>query len=260
MNKLDRTLIEALASFDTPTICNVVELFDIRPCNAGFMDSRITAAFPELPPAVGCAATATFRSDAPPPAESVYGSVAEQIERFAELSGPAFVVFQDLDDPPRSATFGEMMCTAYQKFGAVGLITGGAGRDLDQVRAIGFPVFTGGTIVAHGYCHVVDIHVPVRVGGLPVHPDDVLHADRNGVTSIPREIVTEVPGVAREYVAAEASLLDYLNAGDPTPDGYREALSELRRRIDELRRRIAAKTAVPATLNIARNRRNKQND
>ena len=57
--------LEKLGRFDTPTICNVIELFDVRPRNTGFMDSRIQAGFPELPPMVGFAATAAFRSDAP---------------------------------------------------------------------------------------------------------------------------------------------------------------------------------------------------
>ena len=42
----------------------------------------------------------------------------------------------------------------------------GAGRDLDQVRAIQFPVFTSSTICSHAYCHMLHIGLPVRVGGL----------------------------------------------------------------------------------------------
>jgi len=39
--------IEKLRQFDTPTICNIIELFDIRPFNTGYMDKRIQA-FPAL--------------------------------------------------------------------------------------------------------------------------------------------------------------------------------------------------------------------
>ena len=38
-----------LGQFDTPTICNVIEVFEVRPRSAGFMDSRIQACFPEMP-------------------------------------------------------------------------------------------------------------------------------------------------------------------------------------------------------------------
>src|SRR5439155_4021127 len=116
------------------------------------MDQRIQACYPKLPPMVGYAATATFRSAAPPRASNVYAGLAEQVASFAELPGPAVVVFQDLDDPVAAATFGEVMCTTYKAFGAAGLITSGTGRDLDQVEALAFPCFTSGTMCAHGYC------------------------------------------------------------------------------------------------------------
>lgn len=240
-------MLETLArlrKFDTPTICNIIELFDIRPRSSGYMDARIRACYPEMPPIVGFAATATFRSSAPPPpGADVYDAIEEQVARFAELSGPPIVVFQDLDDPPAAATFGEIMCTTYQTFGAVGLITSGAGRDLDQVRAIGFPVFTGGTICAHGYCHTPDVHVPVRVGGVMVYPDDLIHADVNGVTTIPKEIASEVAEVGDAYVAAEMVILDALKEFGPDLKKLQEARRESKRQMQALRARVAARTA-----------------
>src|SRR5437667_2215047 len=191
--------LELLSHFDTPTICNVVELFDRCPRTAFYMDGRIQACFPKLPPMVGYAATATFRSAATPRAGNVYSGLADQVASFAELPGPAVVVFQDLDNPPAAATFGEVMCTTYKAFGAVGLITSGAGRDLDQVEVLHFPCFTSGTICAHGYCHIPSVNVPVHVGGVTVHPGDLLHADRNGVTTIPLSIASAVAQACAEF-------------------------------------------------------------
>jgi regulator of RNase E activity RraA len=148
------------------------------------------------------------------------------------------VVFQDLDDPPAAAVFGEVMCTTYKAFGAIGLVTNGAGRDLDQVEALDFPVFTGGTICAHGYCHIPSINVPVRVGGVVICPGDVLHADRNGVTTIPDAIVSGVARACAEYVAAEAVVLDYLKSGRIDPKGYAAARGECHQRIEALGRKL----------------------
>src|SRR5262249_27819329 len=215
--------LELLRKFDTPTICNVVELFELRPRTAGYMSGRIQACFPKLPPMVGYASTAAFRSAAPPRAGNVYSGLAEQVASFAELPGPAVVVFQDLDDPVAAATFGEVMCTTYKSFGAVGLITSGAGRDLDQVEALGFPCFTTVTICAQGYCHIVQINVPVHVGGVAVHAGDLLHGDRNGVTTIPNEIASAVAQACPEFMAAEAVVLDYLKAGRVDPKGFAAA-------------------------------------
>src|SRR5882672_3707292 len=99
--------LKLLAQYDTPTISNVIELFEVRPRSAGYMDGRIRACFPEMPPIVGYAATATLRTASPRADGAVYSTLDEQVARFSELDGPAIVVFQDLDDPPVAATFGE---------------------------------------------------------------------------------------------------------------------------------------------------------
>ncbi len=235
--------LKLLGQYDTPTICNVIELFDVQPRTAGYMDGRIRPCFPEMPPIVGYAATATIRC-AFPREGAVYNSLDDQISRFAEIPGPPIVVFQDLDDPPVAATFGEIMCSTYQAFGAVGLVTSGAARDLDQVRRIGFPAFSNGVICSHGYSHIVDVHTSLRVGGLVVRPGDLLHADANGVTTIPHSIASEVAYVAAEFVAAENVILDFLRTGSKDVAKYSEARKECMRQIGVLGKRVCAKSAT----------------
>jgi regulator of RNase E activity RraA len=230
--------LELLRKYDTPTVCNVVELFDLYPRTAGYMNATIQACYPALPPMVGYAATATFRSCAPARAGSAYGDLGAQVAAFAELPGPPVVVFQDLDQPIAAATFGEVMCTTYKSFGAVGLITSGAGRDLDQVETLKFPCFTSGTICAHGYCHFPSLNVPVQVGGVMIHPGELLHGDRNGVTTIPNGIASAVAHACAEFMAAEAIVLGYLKGGVITPKGFAEARAACKERIDALARRL----------------------
>jgi 4-hydroxy-4-methyl-2-oxoglutarate aldolase len=234
-------ILEKLRSFDTPTICNIIELFDVRPRNAGYMDDRIKACFPEMPPVVGFASTAAVRSAAP--SRDAYGGLEAQLERFGELSGPPIVVFQDLDEPHVAATFGEVMCSTYQAFGAVGLISSGAGRDLDQVRAINFPIFTDGTICSHGYFHIPLIHVPVHVGGVVIQPDDLLHADVNGVTTIPVDIAAEVADIGDEFVAAERIQLQVVQGKSPTLQEFAAARKESQATIASLSARVSRKKA-----------------
>lgn len=233
--------LDKLRKFDTPTICNVIELFDVRPRNRGYMDARIRCNFPHLPPMVGFASTAAFRSDAPPAGGDAYGSLEQQLETFASLPGPAIVVFEDLDDPPVAATFGEVMCSTYQGFGSVGLITSGGGRDLDQVRAIDYPVFTGSTICAHAYCHILHVGLPVRVGGLVVNQGDLLHGDANGVTNIPPAIAAAVADISAEFVEAEKIVLDYVRGkGAKTTAGFSNARREFGAVVAKLTERAKA--------------------
>ncbi|HWQ57336.1 MAG TPA: RraA family protein [Bryobacteraceae bacterium] len=241
--ELSASDLKLLAQYDTPTICNVIELFDVRPRGAGYMDGRIRACFPEMPPIVGYASTATFRGAFPRPESTVYSSLDDQVKSFAELPGPPIVVFQDLDDPPMAATFGEVMCSTYQAFGAAGLITSGAARDLDQVRRLGFPAFSSGVICSHGYSSIVSAGQPVRVGGVAIFPRTLLHADSNGVTTVPHEIASEAACVAADFVAAEAIILDYLKTGERDPVRYSEVRKEAMARIADLGRRVRARSA-----------------
>ena len=233
--------LELLKQFDTPTICNVIELFDVRSRNIGYMDQRIKSNFPEMPPMVGYATTATFRSNSPPRGNDAYSGLEGQIDQLEHIPEPRIVVFQDLDSPSVAATFGEVMCTTYKAFGCVGLITSGAGRDLDQVHAIDFPVFTSGTICAHGYCHVIDVNVPVHVGGVAVYPGDLLHGDANGVTTVPNEIAGQVARSAAQFIEAEGYILDCLKSGSRDKMEWTKSREAYSKKISELKEQISPK-------------------
>jgi regulator of RNase E activity RraA len=233
--------LKLLAQYDTPTISNVIELFEVRPRTAGYMDGRIRACFPEMAPIVGYASTATMRTAFPLAHGDVYAGLGEQVSRFAELPGPAIVVFQDIDEPPVGATFGEVMCASYRCFGALGIITSGPARDLDQVRRLGFAAFSNGVVCSHAYSHITSVHQPVRVGGMEVRPGELLHADVNGVCSIPESIASEVAHVAAEFMACEAVCIDFAVAGNPDVKGYTEARQEMLRLVAELGKRVRAK-------------------
>lgn len=242
MTSVSVNVLAKLKIFDTPTICNIIEHFEVRPRNVGFMDRSIKAAFPEMPPVVGFAATFTLRTAFDPQlGGSAYAGTEEQVESFAQLSGPPVVVFQDLDSPPLGATFGEMMCATYQGFGAVGLITNGPGRDMEQVRDLGFPVFTDGVVSSHSYVRMFDILVPVHVGGMAIYPDDLIHADLNGVATIPKDIAEEVADAGDELVAAEKVVLDVVKQDGVTVAQLRAARAEYRDLIDKLHARVSRK-------------------
>lgn len=239
--QLSQADLALLRKYDTPTICNVIEVFKVRPQTAGYMDGRIRACFPEMPPMAGYASTVTFRSAIAPAAGSAYGTLDSQVARFAELPQPVVVVFQDLDSPPVAATFGEVMTQTYKAFGAAGLITSGAARDLDQVRAIGFPCFSDGVICSHGYPCILDVHVPVHVGGITVQPGDLLHGDCNGVTTIPHEIASEIAQSCEEFAAAEQIVIDYVKAGNVTAKGLGEARAAMGEGVRKLGAQVRSK-------------------
>jgi regulator of RNase E activity RraA len=76
------------------------------------------------------------------------------------------------------------------------------------------------------------------VGGITVYPGDLLHGDRNGVTTIPHEIAHDVAHAGTEFVAAEEVVLSCLRSGTATLETFREARAECGRRIEEMRQRL----------------------
>ena len=169
------------------------------------------------------------------------GGHQDRLELFAPVSS-GFRTFQDMDDPAVSAVFGEVMCSSYRAFGSVGLVTNGAGRDLEQVRALKYPVFTGGTICSHGYCHILHIGLPVRVGGLMVNTGELLHGDANGVTSIPLAIAGEVADLAEEFIAAEVQVMNYVkSAGEKSISKYDQLRREFQNAVSKMQARVSRK-------------------
>jgi regulator of RNase E activity RraA len=84
---------------------------------------------------------------------------------------------------------------------------------------------------------------PVRVGGLAVHEGDLLHGAADGVTSIPLDIAADVAAAAADFVAAERIVIDYAQeTPDPTVAGYREAWAAFRAAVDDLGRRVRARS------------------
>ena len=77
--------------------------------------------------------------------------------------------------------------------------------------------------------HMLDLHVPVQVGGIDVYPDDLLHGDANGVTTIPREIAADAADACAEYAAAEAVVISTAQSESRHPcEQLQDAFGEMK--------------------------------
>ena len=243
MNALDPAVVEALRRYDTPTLSNAIEAFDIRPRDEGFASLDIRCMFPDLPPMVGYAATATIRArgrgdGGASPMEQAQGSPGaaggsrggdDQSALWAHVQtveGPRVVVVQDLDEPPaHGALWGEVNANVFQSLGCVGVVTDGCVRDLKEVRELGFHFFARGPGVSHAYVRVESTGEPVTIGGLRISPGDLVHADQHGVLLVPGEIAAELPAAADAIIAREQTFIRWLRSPDFDP----ARLAEMRR-------------------------------
>jgi 4-hydroxy-4-methyl-2-oxoglutarate aldolase len=90
------------------------------------------------------------------------------------------------------ALAGGNVCAVAQRNGIAGFVLDGLIRDVAEVRELGFPVFARGVIpVPGGKRAVLPLDVPVRCGGVPVRPGDLVVADEEGVVVVPAERAAE---------------------------------------------------------------------
>lgn len=221
---VSQSVLDHLAKYDSPTICNIIELCDYRARNTGFMNHRIKSLFPNLPSMVGYATTATFRSATASPPDEPKGLAADQMKRILEIPGPRVMVIQDLDEPFGAAVFGEVMATSYRAFGCVGMVTNGYGRDINQVRPLKFPCFASGICVSHGYSRLIEFNVPVDIGGVRIQPGDLIHGDADGITTIPIEIAESVASAGDAFMEAEEIIIGTAKDHPEDVAAYQKAL------------------------------------
>ena len=230
MNESAAIALEALAAFDTPTICNALERVDPATQARGFTVRPLICGFPELAPIVGYARTATIRARAAP-----QGSAPEvkarrhAYYRYVDAGPkPSIIVIQDLDGEHAGygAFWGEVHSAVHKGLGAIGLITDGSVRDLPQ-WAPGFQFLAGSIGPSHAFANIVAFGGPVEVAGMRVADGDLVHADRHGAVVIPRDATARIAAAAAEVTAREARILAVARAPGCTAEKLIDVLKDL---------------------------------
>jgi len=211
--------LEALRRWPTPAISNAIELFDIRPRNEGFMLPEIECVFPELEPMIGYAVTAVISADSP---EGRRIPPPDWWEEILKIPEPRVAVIHDIDDSVIGSFWGEVNANIHKALGCVGTVTDGSVRDLDEVREIGFHFFSSCVSVSHAYVHLVEVGIPVKVGGLTVRSGDLVMGDKHGVISIPLEIVRDIPKAAQLVEDWERPVINFCKSKEFTVEGLKE--------------------------------------
>jgi regulator of RNase E activity RraA len=220
--------LDALRHLNTPTVSNAIETFNVRPRSEGFMDPSIRCIFPELGVMVGYACTATIAAREPAPPDW-HVSRFEQWDNVLSMPAPRVMVIHDLDDPPAIGSYwGEVQSNIHRALGCVGTVTNGSVRDLDEVRELGFHFFAAHVSVSHAYVHLVDFGQPVKVGGLTVHPGDLIHADQHGVLAIPHKVARDIVAAAAEVEQVERQIINYCQSPDFDTEGLKALYKQLR--------------------------------
>jgi 4-hydroxy-4-methyl-2-oxoglutarate aldolase len=147
----------------------------------------------------------------------------------AEMISPGDVVIVALSAENTDGLFGELLATSYRARGARGLVIEAGCRDVAELHAMSFPVWSRaisakGTVKAT----VGSVNIPVVCGGALIHPGDVVAADDDGIVVIPRAAASKVADAAAAREQKEQVNRKRLAAGELGLDIYdmREALAK----------------------------------
>ena len=204
MNDLTDADLDALAAFDTPTICNALELTHPERRGHGFTVRPFAVLHPEQKPIVGYARTARIRAAQPDLAERgrlpYYEYVAQGSRKV--------VVIEDIDPHPGTGAFwGEVHTAVHLGLGCLGCVTNGSFRDVED-SAEGFQLLGGCVGPSHAFVHPVAWGEPVDVHGMHVRHGDIVHADRHGAVVVPADAVRRIPEAVALIQRREAKLLE----------------------------------------------------
>jgi 4-hydroxy-4-methyl-2-oxoglutarate aldolase len=121
-------------------------------------------------------------------------------EPFREFIKPGTVIVMDNRDDNDTGSTGSKNIMDWQESGAVGLVSAGGVRDIDEIILQRNPVYTDyykrGRGERIGRNEVIDVQRPVVVGGVLVQPGDIVVADSDGVVVVPRRVAVRVGQIA----------------------------------------------------------------
>jgi regulator of RNase E activity RraA len=202
-----------LRGVDSPTIANAIEPANLRDRTEGFIGGRVRCQFPDLGFMVGRALTVTM--------SNVPGEVAgrdgywQMWDALDAMEGSVVIAIADVSgEPHRVAYAGEVMTTIAMRLGAIGMVTDGALRDVDEVHALGFHYFMQYPVVSHANFEVTSVGEPIELGGQRVETGDILHGDGNGIVIVPDAALDGLPAAVEQVRQKEAETMAFVRGDD----------------------------------------------
>jgi 4-hydroxy-4-methyl-2-oxoglutarate aldolase len=145
-----------------------------------------------------------------------------------ELVAPGTVVVVDAGDHRHGAVIGGPVGLAFKRAGAIGFITDGGVRDVDELAEMGLPCITRfvtpGSVKGRWSVIAVDqpVTLPAQGGGkVTIAPGDIVSADADGVVVIPSALGADVLSDALQVEKAEAAILMAIKQGHDRREAFR---------------------------------------
>lgn len=185
---------DIIDGFKTVAVASVADAVDKVCGKRGYMDATIKPRINDKR-VVGPAATVLEA------ATDEFVPPQHALDLIDEAPRGSVIVISIAGGEPNVAVWGGLMTAGAVANDHAGAILDGAVRDLSEIRRdYDFPVYardvSPGTTL--GRYKTVASQVPVVVGGIVVHPGDIIVADIDGVVVVPKDKAAEVLAMSRE--------------------------------------------------------------
>tara|TARA_A100000164_G_C21840451_1_gene739856 strand:- start:484 stop:1179 length:696 start_codon:yes stop_codon:yes gene_type:complete len=202
-------ILNQIAQFDTPTMCNALEVILGSRTAVGFTRQQVVTADPKLPSIVGYAVTAKIRAASPPTIsqEEVQKNRLSYYDYISSKKEQTVVVIEDTDFPNCIGAFwGELNVAIHKGLRINGTLTNGLLRDIGMLDE-GYQVIAGSIGPSHAYVHVTELECNVNILGLEVIPGDLIHADIHGAMVVKAKYLEAMPDALRIVTEREKPIL-----------------------------------------------------
>ena len=203
--RLDAATVAAAAGYASSILADVAG-------RRGAMDGRIQALVPAMR-VCGPAFTVEVR-----PGDNL------MIHAAMAMARPGDVLVIDGKADRSAALMGSIMLTACKALGLAGVVLDASLRDTEELRELGFPVWSIGAN-PNGPTKGVSgrINWPVCCGGVTVHPGDLIVGDADGVVVVEREKAASLLPLAMRKVADERQRIADITGGGAIRPKWLEA-------------------------------------
>ena len=126
-----------------------------------------------------------------------------------------------MPEPEAVALIGDLLVTQAIECGVAGILVNAAVRDADELRQMGLPIWTrfirakGATRISLGA-----LNTPVQIGGVVIHPKDLVVMDGDGAVAVPAAKIETVYEASLARVSRETELRKHFSAGQLSLDVY----------------------------------------
>ena len=203
-------LIKITSKYDTPTMCNAMDVILGTRSATGFTKSSMVTAQNSTQPIVGFAKTAKIRASSPPliSQKEINDIRMEYYEYIVKDEKDPLVVIEDTDFPNCIGAFwGELNVAVHKGLKIKGTVTNGLLRDLGMLDP-GYQVVAGGIGPSHAFVHITELDTNVNILGLEIKPGDFIHADQHGAMAVPKKYLDALPHALELVVKREVPILE----------------------------------------------------